>query len=233
MKTSTVRRTAGMLAGGAAVAAATYGAYAGLAWLRYGHAAPARGAGEDSLLDRFMPLYDVVGRHHVDVNAPADVTLETACSLDALSAPLPSAIFKVRELVMGSNPSDVDLPRGLAAGAQAIGWRVLAELPEREIVFGAVTKPWEPNPTFRGIAPREFATFVEPGYVKIAWTLRADPSGERGSVFRTETRALATDNVSRARFRRYWALVSPGIALVRLGLLIPVKRAAEDRAMVA
>lgn len=234
MRTTTLRRTAGLLAGGAAVAAATYGAYAGLAWLRYGHAAPPRHGGEeDSLLDRFMPLYDIVERHHVIVEAPAAVTLETACAFDVMAAPLASAIFKARELAMGAKDADVLLPRGLAAAAQAIGWRVLVELPERELVFGAATRPWEPNPVFRGIAPRDFASFAEPGYVKIAWTLRADPAGQWGSIFRTETRAVATDNVSRDRFRRYWALVSPGVALVRFGMLNPVKRAAEERALVA
>lgn len=234
MNTTVVRRAAGVIAGGAAAAAAAYGAYAGLAWLRYGHAsAPRTREEEDGLLDRFMPLYDIVERHHVDVHAPADVAFATACSFDLLTTPLANAIFKARELVMGSRPSEVELPRGLVNAAQAIGWRVLAELPERELVFGAATRPWEPNPVFRSVAPRDFLGFAEPGYVKIAWTLRADPSDERGCVFRTETRAVATDNVSRDKFRRYWALVSPGVVLVRLGMLTPVKRVAEWRARAA
>lgn len=234
MKTSLVRRAAGVLAGGAAAAAAAYGAYAGIAWLRYGHASAARHPEEeDGVLDRFMPLYDIVERHHVDVHAPADLALSTACSLDLLTTPLASAIFKAREVVMGSKPPEVELPRGLVSAAQAIGWRVLAELPERELVFGAATRPWEANPQFRSIAPRDFMAFAEPGYVKIAWTLRADPSGERSCVFRTETRAVATDNWSREKFRRYWALVSPGVVLVRLGMLMPLKRVAEWRARAA
>jgi hypothetical protein len=49
-------------------------------------------------------------------------------------------------------------------------------------------------------------------------------------VFRTETRALATDPESRARFRRYWTLVSPGIVLIRWEMLRLVKREAERRA---
>jgi hypothetical protein len=86
---------------------------------------------------------------------------------------------------------------------------------------------------FHGFAPPDFASFGEPGYVKIAWTLRADPSEERRCVFRSETRALATDNESRDRFRRYWALASPGIVLVRLGMLMPLKRVAEWKARAA
>ena len=36
-------------------------------------------------------------------------------------------------------------PRGLLAATLALGWGVLAEVADREIVVGAVTKPWEPN----------------------------------------------------------------------------------------
>ena len=112
---------------------------------------------------------------------------------------------------------------------QAIGWGVLAEIPDREIVVGAVTKPWEANVTFRALPPEAFAAFNEPGYVKIVWTLRATPITDTESLFQTETRAIATDPVARAEFRRYWSLVSPGIILIRWALLGPVRREAERR----
>jgi len=96
-----------------------------------------------------------------------------------------------------------------------------------------VTRPWEPNPVFRDLLPRDFTAFVEPGYVKIAWTLRADPLPDGTSIFRTETRALATDVEARAKFRNYWAMVSPGVALIRRAMLEPIKREAERRAAAA
>ena len=73
---------------------------------------------------------------------------------------------------------------------------------------------------------RRFAT---PGYVKIAWTLRADPTRIGGSIFRTETRAVATDADARRKFRRYWSFLSPGIILIRAAMLPAVKRDAERR----
>jgi hypothetical protein len=96
-------------------------------------------------------------------------------------------------------------------------------------VVGAVTKPWEANVTFRSLAPDEFAAFAEPGCVKIAWTLRADPIGEHESIVRTETRALATSLSARTRFRRYWAFLSPGTILIRWMSLAPLKAEAERR----
>ena len=112
----------------------------------------------------------------------------------------------------------------------SMGWRVLAETAEREIVVGAVTRPWEANVTFRGLDADEFAAFNDPGYVKIVWSLRADPLGSDRSIFRTETRAVATDRDARVRFRRYWAFASPGIWLIRRASLGPLKREAERRA---
>jgi hypothetical protein len=66
--------------------------------------------------------------------------------------------------------------------------------------------------------------------VKIAWTLRADPIDATTSVFRTETRVAATDPTSRAKFRRYWAFLSPGLILIRWISLGPLKAEAERRA---
>jgi hypothetical protein len=97
------------------------------------------------------------------------------------------------------------------------------------LVMGAVTQPWRADVAFRALPPEEFAAFSEPGYVKIAWTLRADPIGPSTSVFRTETRAIATDSDSRVRFRRYWAFLSPGILLIRYELLRLLETEAERR----
>ena len=77
-----------------------------------------------------------------------------------------------------------------------------AEVPGREIVVGGVTKPWEANPTFRALPPDEFQGFCEHDYVKIVWTLRADPVGTAESIFRTETRVITTNPAARAKFRR-------------------------------
>jgi hypothetical protein len=215
---------------GAGLAAAAYATYVGYAWARYGHACEAAPAERDDLLDRFMPVYDVADRHHVRVGAPASITLAAAKDMDLLRSPLARAIFKGRELILGSQPDNRPRPRGLLADVQSLGWGVLAEVPGREIVVGAVTKPWEANPTFRALPPQEFAAFCEREYVKIVWTLRADPVGPADSIFRTETRAAATDSTARDRFRWYWSFLSPGIILIRWTTLGPLKREAERRA---
>jgi hypothetical protein len=220
-----------MLDWGLFVAVALLGTAMAETRARNGHASESAGSCErDELLDRFMPRYDVVERHGIDVEAPADVTLAAAKEQDLMRVPLIRAIFRTREILMGVAGQAKEQPRGLLAMTQALGWGVLAEIPGEEIVMGAVTRPWEADVVFRALPPGEFAAFVEPGLVKIVWTLRADPVTADRSIFRTETRVMATDAAARARFRTYWSWASFGIALIRRMSLRPLKREAERRA---
>jgi hypothetical protein len=223
----TMRWTAGSLG----LMAVGYGAVVGTTWYRYGHIASAGSDERDPLLDEFMPEYDVAERHHVRVAAPAAMTLSAAADADLQQSTIVRAIFRAREVVLGAQPDAGTQPKGLLAQTTALGWRVLAEKPGREVVVGAVTQPWLPNVVFRGLGPEDFQAFQEPGYVKIVWTLRADPVGESESIFRTETRVTTTDPTARTRFRWYWARFSPGIILIRRVMLGLLKTDAERRAV--
>jgi len=231
MKAKRVRSALGALAAGIVFGALSYATYVAVTWTRYGHGKrPARPEDADPLLDRFMPTYEVVERHKVRVDAPAEITLAVACEQNLQDSSIISGIFKARELMLGSRPDDTARSAGLLKQTKALGWGVLAEVPDREIVMGAVTQAWMADVVFRALPPEEFAAFQDPGYVKIVWTLRADPVGQTESVFRTETRAVSTDPTSRTKFRWYWSKVSPGVWLIRRLLLGPLKKEAEHRA---
>jgi hypothetical protein len=223
-----VRHSIRWLAAAAALATASYATYAAVTWVRYGH--KKRPADPDnSLLNRFLRRYEVVERHEVRVSAPAEITFSAACDMDLMDSSITRGIFKVRQLILGGTLNDNTGPRGLLAQTKALGWGVLGEVPGREIVMGAVTQPWQANVIFTGMPPEEFIAFNNPGFVKIAWTLRVDPIGPGESVFRTETRAMTTDPSARAKFRWYWSKASPGIWLIRRLSLGPLKREAERR----
>jgi len=231
MKTTSRVQSAGRtLAYGAGLVTGASAAYVALTWLRYGHPSSPTGDERDPLLDRFMPAYDVVDRYHAAIPAAADVAFAAACEIDLQQSPTIRAIFKGREWILRSQPDTTSRPPGLVAWTKTMGWGVLAEVSGREIVMGAVTRPWDANPVFRALPPEAFAAFDDPDYVKIVWTVRADPAGAEKSVVRLETRAIATDAAARLKFRTYWAFLSPGIILIRRVALRLVKIEVERRA---
>jgi hypothetical protein len=196
-------------------------------WLRYGHV-PKR-KGPPTLLDRFLPDCEVLERHETRVAAPADVTYSAAREMSLGWSPLVRAIFRGRELLMRSPATEDRPPQPLVDECLSIGWGVLAQESGREIVLGAVTQPWKGDVKFRALPPDEFAAFKEPGFAKIAWTIRVEPVGPEASRFYTETRVATTDADARRRFRRYWTMVSPGVRLIRKESLRLVRGAAEHR----
>jgi hypothetical protein len=189
------------VAAGISLAAAAYATYVGVTWCRYGTRTAPRDEESDALLDGFIPAYEIAERHQIRVAAPAALTLAVAGELDLQASPIVRTIIRARELVLGATPGEPPHARGLLAEVKALGWGVLASVPGREVVVGAVTRPWEPHVAFRAVPPEEFAGFSEPDYVKIAWTIR-----------------------------RYWSFFSPGIIVIRWAVLMPVKREAERRA---
>ena len=217
----------GMLVAGG-VAAAGYAALVAFNRMKYGQASVAR-AGRSSLLDRFIPAPEVVEHHQIDIAAPADIVMTTAKNMALMNSPLIRVIIRIRELALGGEPDRRPHPQALVEQMTSIGWVVLAERAGREVVLGSVTQPWEAAPVFRSVAPAEFLSFAEPGYVKIAWTLRADPVDAGHSIFHTETRVCTTDSEARRRFRRYWSFVAPGVELIRMAMLSPLKCAAERK----
>ena len=209
--------------------------YAGLiAWhrSRYGKVNHVAEVDTGNLLDRFIPTPEVVERNHIEIDAPAALTFAAAKEMRLLDSMLVRGLIKTRELVMGGTPDQRMHPAALIPQMQSIGWVVLAERADREIVLGAATIPWHAKPVFRSIAPAGFLAFRDPGYVKIAWSLRVEPVDADRCVFHTETRVSTTDADARDRFKRYWSFVAPGVELIRLALLRPLKHEAERRARV-
>ena len=129
-----VARVMRWTAGGLGLLAVGYATVAGMTWYRYGRVPSASPDECDPLLDQFMPAYEVSERHHVRVAAPAAMTLSAAADTDLQQSTIVRAIFRARELVLGAEPDAETRPQGLLAQTTSLGWRVLAENPEREIV---------------------------------------------------------------------------------------------------
>lgn len=194
-----------------------------------GGQATTRPAVPGTLIGRYIPLADVSEQHEIRVAAPADVVMQAARALDMSSLPLVRTLFAVRARLLGGGAAGRrPLPAiGLVAETEAMGWVCLSERPGLEYLAGAAAQPWRPDALFRPIPPEDFASWREPGFVKIAWSLEAEPLSPDATLFRSQTRAVATDEWSRRRFKRYWILAGPGVVLIRHLMMRTLKREAE------
>lgn len=183
---------------------------------------------EPSPLDQFLPAPDIAERFSTRVEAPASLVLEVATGLDLHAIPLVRRIFRLREVLMRASPPPRQA-QGFLDELTGLGWGVLAEHPGRLIVGGAACRPWQPNVIFRPLTADGFSSYAEPGQVKIAWTMEAEPLEPAATRFTTETRAVATDAKARRKFRRYWRWARFGIVAIRLLLLPAIRREAERR----
>jgi hypothetical protein len=217
--------------GAVAAAAGLYGGYVAVTYLRFRRESDS--TRRNPRLDQLMPEYEVRERHSVSVSAEADTALAAAREISFHESPIIRTIFALRALpgrVLGASPAP-PVRRPVFDEVIALGWRRLAEISGRQVIMGAVTRPWRQEVHFHGLPAEEFVTFREPGYAKIAWTIEVEPAGPSSSIFSTETRVVTTDPVSRERFRRYWALLSPGILVIRYEVLRLVRAEAERRSV--
>jgi hypothetical protein len=174
----------------------------------------------------FIPRPDVHDHREIVIAAPADLVFFDATRLDPLSLPIVRTIVRTRAWLMGDTFDPPRKPLGIVADTMVLGWGLLAHTPCRTMVMGAAARPWTRNVTFRSIPAEEFKAFAEPDYVRIVWTLEAEPLGPERTRFTTETRVDATDAASRRKFFWYWTAFSLGIRFIRWNMLCQLRRKA-------
>ena len=178
-------------------------------------------------IDAFIPAGEVRERHETLVHAPAGLVFEVAERFELESIPVVHAIFWLRAKLLGARHERIH--KGLVEETLGIGWGKLTYTSGRELVMGAVTQPWIGEVKFRALPPDEFAAFAEPDFVKIAWTLEAEPLGAALTRFRTQTRVEPTGESARRKFKSYWRKFGIGILMIRWLCVPAMKREAERR----
>lgn len=196
-------------------------------------------AGGPLLLDGVLPAFRFSRLECVAIAAAPSVAYEAARGLDLLTihSPLLDAAMRVRGLPDRLRRRPMTIPPSMRVadlfdtGGEAWEgqpWVALGERPGRELVFGAVGKPWQPSIEWRRVEPEHFTSFDEAGWAKMAAAFVVHPYGAQRSLLTYEARTACTDPESTARFARYWMLVSAGVGVVLRGTLRAVKTAAEQ-----
>ena len=179
------------------------------------------------LIDEFLPDYDIVEHHAIDVDAPVEEAYRAVKELDLARSPVVLALLFARgspRLFTGAVKPKRQLRLDDVIES---GFVVLGEEPDRELVLGIVGKFWQLSSGVHRIEPGEFSAFDTPGFAKGAWNfiVSARPAG--GSRVETETRVACTDDDARRKFSGYWWLIGRFSALIRRVMLRNIKRDAE------
>ena len=168
-------------------------------------------------------------RHKITIDAPADLVFDVAEHFDLQSIPTIRFLFRLRELLLLIRPKPRPQLKALVSETMKLGWIRLDYAPPRHLIMGAVAQPWFGNIDFKPLTPDEFSNFSEPGFIKIVWTLEADPIERRTTLFRTQTYVAATSSAARKWFRLYWAFAGYFVSLIRILGLRAIRREAERR----
>lgn len=183
------------------------------------------------ILDEFVPEFSFSEQHSIRIKAPPEHIFEVLSSLTPAHVPLSGFLMSIRALpsffLRGEHYGKLDHHPFLRQPSR-LGFILLAEKPEKEIVLGVVGRFWKPS---GGICrelegPTDFVNFHRPGYVKVGWNFLLEEQ-DSSCTLRTETRIAPTDSGARWKFGLYWAIVRPGSGLIRRAILKTVKRLSE------
>ena len=171
------------------------------------------------LLDEYLPSFQFSETHLIEVNAPANVVYSSVLACDLGRSVIVRFLFRLRRL------SKCEMT---IEGLQQMGFRLLVNREDREIVFGIIGKFWASSAGILPFQPEEFASFNSKGYAKAAGNLLAVPITPHCTRLITETRIQCTSSWSRVRFTFYWSLIRPFSGLIRREWLRLIKQHAEN-----
>jgi hypothetical protein len=180
-------------------------------------------------LDDILPEFQFGEFHEVRVRAPAAQVFRAIRPVTAREIRFFRLLTWIRSPSLGARRESIVAPSPnvpILEVALRTGFVLLAEEPDREIVFG--TMLCRRFPGLARIGPAAFAAFSEPGYCKVAMNFRVTPQ-EAGFVrLTTETRILAVGSAASRQFAAYWRMIYPGSALIRRMWLDAIHRRALD-----
>ncbi|MBI3264806.1 MAG: hypothetical protein HYZ58_16910, partial [Acidobacteria bacterium] len=197
-----------------------------------GFAVPARERRVDlrrTELDQYVPVWQFAEWHSIEISAPPARVYRALKEVTAEEITLFRTLTWIRRFGRPGPESVLNAPekQPLLDVALKGGFKLLADDPAREILV--VTLVAVPRDYARPPTREEFRTLSQPGYAKAAMNFVIEPTGDGRTRVVTETRVFATDAVTARRFKRYWRLIYPGSAIIRVMWLRAVKRRAESR----
>ena len=179
------------------------------------------------MLDRLIPAPRKHETSSVDLDAAPEAVWQHVRHGDLGDSPFARALFTIRTIPSRVAGAPEERPElridGLRSTPERPGFQILGDEP-REVTVGAIGKVWQLDIPFLHVDDADaYARVDEPGWVKVAWSIRVEPRGA-GSRVVFELRVDATDDLSWRRFTRYWRVIGPGSHFIRRSLLRGLER---------
>jgi hypothetical protein len=174
------------------------------------------------LLNFFLPDYFLREVHHLAVRSSPAETYQAICGFDMSEVSWINSLFRLRTVLdkKKSTSSHLTLRDAYRNG----GFVLLNEIPDQELIVGAIGKIWRPAIAFKKVDSFEYADFHQPGFAKVAWSLQCEPRISGGTFCSFEVRVGATDSVSAAKMRGYYSLIGPFSRAIRRSVFAFFKR---------
>jgi hypothetical protein len=184
-----------------------------------------------TILDEALPEFDVHEVHERELRVEPGVAWDALRAVRPLDVRVLGPLMALRglpSLLSGRSWLRYDHSATLLDVMVRTGFVLLGERPGAELAVGAIGRFWSltANKPLHVASPADFAAFAEPGYAKAAVNFKLEPTAA-GTLVRTETRIAGTDPEASRMFGRYWRVIYPGSALIRISWLNAIRRRAE------
>ena len=191
--------------------------------------------GQERLIDAVLREYEFREAASVTIRATPERIFDALHQISLADMPLADALIRIGDLpghLMGQiNETDTPKSAPILEQIALTGNIVLAELPDQELVIGAigVFHDMRDQQPLMGLTPDAFAAFSDGRYQKLAmsWQIAGgDKMNGYRLVMEHRTHALSED--SRRKFAAYWWLMIKWRSAVMSRILLGVvKRRAE------
>lgn len=170
------------------------------------------------LIDAILPEYHKREYHDIQIFGNRSLVYQAVRTLDFSDSMIIRTLFRLRGLPATSTNLD---------GLLQVGFLLLDEIPDVEIVLGLVGKFWTLRAQILKLDASQYAEFNQRGYAKLAWNFAIQEYAAGTVRLSTETRIACIDNHSKSRFKLYWFLIGRFSGLTRREMLRGVKRMVE------
>ena len=181
-----------------------------------------------TIIDEFLPKYHFSEFHSTRIHAPPETVYAAVREVTAREIRLFRILAWIRSPHIGKPPESILAPPAddpVLDVALRSGFLLLGNAPPQEVVVGTILgrAPYGGHIP----SPEGFKNFNLPGYAKAVMNFRVTPEADGWVALTTETRVLGTDAHAKRAFGRYWRVIYPGSAIIRVMWLKAIKARAE------